>query len=107
MGIFDQHASGLAFDAANPPRRVAEQDDVAAIAFDGEVFVERADHGAFRLGDHGEEGSLGNGATTGDGRQSRAAPRPQLAVDPVVMDIGAIASAARGDAFGEHFENAS
>ncbi len=28
------------------PRRVAEEQDVACLAFDGEVFVERADHGA-------------------------------------------------------------
>ena len=51
MSIFDEHASRLAFHASDAPRGVAEQHDVAGIALDGEVFVERADDDAFGLGD--------------------------------------------------------
>ncbi len=105
MRVFHQHASRFAFHAADAPRSVAQQHDVARIALDGKVFVERADHDAFRFGDHGEERSLGNRAAAGDGRQPAAPPRPQLPVHPIVMDVGAVAPAPRGNAFGKHFED--
>ena len=41
LGILDAHAPG--FDAPDPPRRVAELEDVAGEALDGEVLVDRAD----------------------------------------------------------------
>ena len=57
------------------------------------------------LGDHGEQRSFRNGAAAGDGRQPAAAPRPQLAVHAVVMDVGAVSSAPRGNSFRKHFED--
>jgi len=53
MRVLDHHAAGLAFNSADAPRGVAQQDDVVAIAFHGEVFIERADNGAFGLRNHG------------------------------------------------------
>ena len=76
-----------------------------AIALDGKVFVERADDDAFRLGDHGEQRSLRNGAAAGDGRQPAAAPRAQLAIHAIAMDVSAVAAAPRRNALGKHFEN--
>ena len=105
MGIFDQHASRFAFDPANSPRSIAQQHDVAGIALDGKVFVERAHDNSFGLGDHGEQRSLWDGAAAGDRGQPCAASRPQLAIDAIAMDVSAVASATRRNALGEHFEN--
>src|SRR5438093_345425 len=52
--VFNQHPAGFAFHAANAPRAVAEQHDVARVAFDGEVFVERADDNSVWLRNHRE-----------------------------------------------------
>ncbi len=54
MRVFNQHPAGFAFHAANAPRAVAEQHDVARVAFDGEVFVERADDNSVWLRNHRE-----------------------------------------------------
>ena len=55
------------------PGGIAQQKDVAGIAFDREIFVERADHRAVLVvGDDAIIGDLGNGAAAGDGRQPRA-----------------------------------
>ena len=105
MGIFHQHASRLAFHAADAPRRIAQQHDVARIALYREIFVKRADNNALRFGDHGKERSLWNRAAAGDGRQPAASPRAQLPVHLVVMDVGAVTSAPRCNPLGKHFED--
>jgi hypothetical protein len=105
VGVFHQHATGLAFDPPNSPRTVAQQHDVAGIALDGKVFVECANNNSFGLGNHRKQRSFGDGAAAGDCRQPRSAPRPQLAIDAVAMDVRAITSTPRSDALGEHFQN--
>ena len=105
VSIFHQHAPRFALHATDAPRGVAQQHDVAGIAFDREVFVERADHNAVGLGDDGEERGFRNGAAAGDGRQPAAPPRPQFPVHAVAMDVSAITPAPRCNALGEHFEN--
>ena len=87
-------------------RGVAQQHDVAGHALHGEVFIHGADHGAFRLSYHGEQSGLRNGAAAGDGRQARASSRPQLWFTRSRWRYAPYASAAGGNAFGEHFENA-
>jgi len=50
MRILDPHAAGL--DAADAPRGRAHEEDIPGEALDREVFIERADHHAFRLRYH-------------------------------------------------------
>ena len=61
-------------DLQDPPRRVAELKDVAGLALDGEVLVERADERVVRLEDDAVVGDLGDGAARGLREQPRAAP---------------------------------
>ena len=105
LSVLDDDARRPAFNPANAPRRIAQQHDLAGHAFDGEVFVDRADHRTVGLGDNGEQGIVGNRAAARDGGKARAAARAQLAVDAVVMEIGAVASALRGNALGKHFDD--
>ena len=72
-GVLDAHAAGL--DAADAPRVVAEQEDVAAHALDREVLVDLADERAGRLLDDVVVGGVGNGAAARDRGEARAAPR--------------------------------
>ena len=78
LRVLDAHAARL--DAPDAPRAVAEQEDVAAHALDGEVLVHRADEQPVRLLDHLVVGGVGDRAAAGDGDQARAAARAQPAV---------------------------
>ena len=100
LGVFDAHAAG--FHAQDAIRGVAELEDVAREALDGEVLVERADEDAGRLEDHLVVGVVGNGAAAGDGREPRALARAQHLVDRVAVQIGAAPAALGADAVGEH-----
>ncbi len=104
--IFHQHAPGVRLHAANAPRGVAQQHDVAGIALDREVLVERADDDLFRLHHHREQRGIRNRAAAGDGRQPRATPPAQTPVDHVAIEIRAIAAALGRDALRQHFQNA-
>ena len=77
-----------------------------AIAFYGEIFVQRPHHYAFGFRHYGEQRSLGNSAAAGDGGESSPATGAQLAVYAVVMDVCAIASAPRSNPFREHLQDA-
>ncbi len=105
MGVFDQHATGLAFDAANAPGSVTQQHDVARIAFDGEVFVQRANDNAFGLGNHCEQCCLWNRAAAGDGCKAGTPARAEFAIDAIVMQVRTIAPPAGRNPFGEHFDD--
>ena len=66
-------------DAQDAIRGVAELEDVARQAFDGEILVERADEDAGGLEDDLVVGVVGNGAAAGDGGEARALARAQHA----------------------------
>ena len=85
MGVGDRHV--VAADVQDPPRRIAEQKDVARLAFDGEVFIEGADDRLLRLGDDAVRGDLGNRPAVGDGGDSGHGPGTDASADPVVMQI--------------------
>ena len=59
------------------PGRVAELEDVAAVALDRPVLVDRADHGAFGLQADLVVGGVGDGAPGHEGHQPRALRGPQ------------------------------
>src|SRR5439155_24273062 len=104
--IFDQHATGGAFYAPNLPGGIAEQDDVATIAFHGEVFINGADYGAFWFCNDGVKRIFRNSATAGDGREARPPPAPQPPVDPITIQVNPVTATPSGNAVrkhGEHF----
>ena len=68
------------------PRGVAELKDVAGVALDGEVFVERADERVLGIEHDAVVGLFGNRAAGRDRQAPRAAPAAHAAVDFVAMD---------------------
>ncbi len=66
-----------AADLQDAPRRVAELEDVARHALDGEVLVERADERVVRLEDDAVVGDLRDRAARGQREQPRAAAAAQ------------------------------
>ena len=49
-------------DPENPPRQVAELEDVARRALDGEIFIDGPEEGALRLEHDSVVRGVGNGA---------------------------------------------
>ena len=92
-------------DAADLPGGVAEQEDVAGDALDGEVFVDRADVGLVGFGDDAEVAEFGDGAAVLQGGQAGGAASADDAVDAVEVDQGRGAAAAVADAGGEHVDD--
>ncbi len=82
--VLDPHLAPL--HAQNAIGRVAELEDVARHALDGEVLVERADARADGLEHHLVVGVVRDGAARGDGGDARAAPPADAPVHRVVMD---------------------
>src|SRR6185503_19827749 len=68
MRVLDEDTPRNA-DPTNPPRRVAEQEDVAGHAFDREIFVDGADDRPFGFSDDRVQRRVSNGAAAGDGDQ--------------------------------------
>ena len=87
LRIVDADAAGL--DAQDPVRRVAELEDVAGEALDGEILVDRADELARGLEHDVVVGGVGNRAAGGEGGKPGAAPSAQHAVHRIAMDVRA------------------
>ena len=85
VGVLDPHHA-FALDPADPPGGGAEQEDVAGLALDGEVLVDRADERAFRLFDDAEVARFGDHAAVEQRGQPRGAARAQHAVDAVAVN---------------------
>src|SRR5262249_2878251 len=85
---------------------IAELEDVAGHALDGEILVDRADELVLRLQEHAIVGIIGNRTPGGQRGEPRAAASAQLVVDGVVMDERAPAAATRGEAFAQHRDEA-
>ena len=67
-------ADGPAGDLENPPRRVAELEDVAGVRLDREVLVQRADERVAGIEHDAVVGDFRDGAAGGEREQPRAAP---------------------------------
>ena len=83
------HPDAAAFDAADFPGVVAQQEYVAAHTFDGEILVDGADKGILRVGDDVVIGVFRDGAAAGHGGQRGAAPPLDRAVDAIAVQVGA------------------
>ena len=78
-----------AADVHDPPRCVSQLKNIADLAFDGEVFVERADESAFAFGDDPIVGRFGNCAAGSNGRDPALRRALQLMVNSIAVEIGA------------------
>ncbi len=67
----------------------AQQEDVAGHRLHRPVLVDRADEGVVGIGHHPVVAGLGDGPAGGGGRQPGALAGSQLAVDGVVVEVGA------------------
>jgi hypothetical protein len=98
------HADHAGAHLQHAPRRVAELKDIARVAFDREVFVQRPDEGVFRLQEHAVVGHFGDRAAGGERQHARAAPAAEAAANFVAMHERAAASAFRRKTFGDHLQ---
>src|SRR5205823_2967767 len=98
MRVFDADATRL--DALNAVGGIAELKDVAGHTLDREILVDRADQLTRRLQHDVVVGRVGNRAARGQGRETRAAPPAQHAVNRVAMDIGRTVTVPRAVAVG-------
>ena len=83
---------------ADLPRVRAQQEDVAGHRLDGPVLVDGADERVVGLGHHPVVAGLGDGPAGGERGQAGRRPGPELAVDRVVVDVGAPLAPAGRDA---------
>src|SRR4029077_4347330 len=88
LRVFDKHAAGS--DATYAPGSVAEQNDVAGKAFDGKVFVYRADGDALGLGNDGIQRICGDCPAAGDGGKPRATARAQNMIHAIAVQISSV-----------------
>ena len=95
-------ADRAARDLQDAPRRVAQLEDVAGRALDGEVLVQRADEGLVRLEDHPVVGEFRDRAAGRLRQQPRAAPAAHHAVHLVAMQQRRAPAPSRAEAVGGH-----
>ena len=72
---------------------------------DGPVLVDRADQGVVGVGHDPVVAGLGDGAAGGGRRQPGALAGPQLAVDLVVVEVGAAPAPAGLDAVADQVDD--
>ena len=99
------HPDLAAGDLPDLPVVRPEDEHVAGHRLRGPVLVDAADQRLVGLGDHPEVAELGDGATAGEGGEARPLATPQLAVDPVVVDVGGSGSPAGLDAVAHEVEH--
>ena len=92
-------------DLEDPPRAVPQLEDVAGVALDGEVLVERADLQIVGLEQHAIVGDVGDGAARGERRQPGGSAREQASLHFVAVDERGAPAAACGEAAGQHADD--
>jgi len=83
--VFDAD-DAFGFDATDAPGGAAEEEDIAGLGFDGEVFVDGADECAFGFFEDAEVAGFGDDAAVEDGGEFGGASRSEGAVDAVAVD---------------------
>ena len=100
LRVLDPHAAGL--DAQHAVAGVAQLEDVAGAAFDGEVLVHAADGQRVGFEQHRVVAGVGDRAAGHHRGHAPALAAAQLAVDRVAMDQAGARAAAGGVALGDH-----
>ena len=99
------HPDLAAGDLPDLPVVRAEDEHVAGHRLRGPVLVHAADQGLVGLGDDAEVAELGDGTAAGEGGEPGALAAAQLAVDPVVVDVGGSGSPPGLDALADEVEH--
>ena len=99
------HPDGARLHLDHPPRVGPQEEDVAGGRLDGEVLVDRTHGDALGVEDHPVVARLGDGTSTGESGQPGAPPRPEPAVDGVVVEVGAPPAPPGLDAPGGQFHH--
>ena len=92
------HSDLAAGDLTDLPVVGAQDEHVPGHRLCGPVLVHAADQRVVGLGDDAEVAELGDGTAAGEGREPGALAAAQLAVDPVVVDVGGSGSTSGLDA---------
>ena len=100
LGVF--HPDRPALDPLNAIGGIAELENVARHALDGEILVHRADGLVLGLEQHLVVGGVGDRAAGGQRGRPRAAPAAQNVIDRVAMDERAAAAPTGGEALAQH-----
>ena len=103
MGVF--HPDLARLDPPDPPGAVAQEEDVAGQALDGEIFIEAADECFRGFLDDVVIRRVGDRAAGSDRGEARAAPALDSPVHPVMVKVGASAARLGGDSLGQHTED--
>ncbi len=93
-------------DIQNPPRRVAQQKDVAGLTFNRKVFIERTNDGAIGVGDNAVRRDFGNRSAVGHRSDACPLTRAQPTADAVVMQINPAVTGRTCHPFAEQFDGA-
>ncbi len=99
------HPDLAAGDLPDLPVVRAEDEHVAGHRLRGPVLVHAADQRLVGLGDDAEVAELGDGTTAGEGGEPGALAAAQLAVDPVVVDVGGSGSPPGLDALADEVQH--
>src|SRR6185295_15828903 len=81
------------------------QKNIADIALDGEIFVEGANYGSFRLDDYLVQRRIWNRAAVSDRGEARATPPTQPMVHAIAMQERSAPSARSSDSFRQHLDH--
>ena len=98
--ILDEDAAF--FDTPDLPGAIAQEKNVSAKAFHGEILVNSADRGAFRLRDDRVKGGFGNCAGVGERHKARPSAAAQAGIHAIPVQPRATPAAPRGNPFGKH-----
>ena len=101
-GVGDRHP--FAPDMVDSPRGVSQQEDVARLALDREVLVERS-HEQIVLGDDPVAADVGDRSGVGAGRKACRLAGSQPPADSIVVQVDASASGRVGDALGKKIDH--
>ena len=103
MSVFNANRAGV--DSQNPPRRVAELENIAGHAFDGKVFVYRSEECLARFKHDTIIRVVRDRAAGSQRDQPRATPPAHALVHRVVMNQCAAPAALRAESFRQHPEH--
>ena len=96
------YAYPAGLDPQDPVRRIAELEDVARKALDGEILVDGADELIRGLEHDVVVGGVGNRAARRDRREPGAAPAAQDSVHRITMNVRRAMASPRAEPLGDH-----
>ena len=103
MSVLDANGPGV--DPQNPPRRIAQLENIPRHALDGEIFIDGAQERLARFKHNAIIGVVRDRAAGSQREQSRPLAPAHAMVHRIVMDERGAPAASSAESFGEHFQN--